>query len=89
MLRVRMLFWEESEDEQGEVGSFVLRDGSRVVEIDPVTPDAPMILGRILQRELRTKDGRRIPVAQNPELWMRSLPMNYDGAYVRAELEES
>lgn len=88
MLRVRMLFWEEAEDDQGEIGSFVLLRNARTVTIESVTPDAPEVLGEILQRTLRTKDNRRISVGQDPELWMRSLPLNYDGAQVRAELEE-
>jgi len=88
MLRVRMLFWEESEDQQGDRGSFVLRNGK--VEIEPVTPDAFAILSKIRQRALRTDNtGQfRIRVEENPERWMRLLPLNYDGAQVRAELEE-
>ena len=89
MIRVRMLSWKESEDKQCEVGSFVLRGGT--VEIEPVTPDGYEILARILKRPLRTDDTGeyRIRVEEDPERWMRLLPLNYDGARVRAELEES
>jgi len=88
VLRVRMLFWEESEDEQGDRGSFVLRNGR--VDIEPVTPDAFQALSKIRDRALRIDStGRvRIRVEEDPERWMRLLPLNYDGARVRAELEE-
>jgi hypothetical protein len=89
VIRVTMLFWEESEEQQRAVGRFVLRD--RKVEIEALTPDGHGILSRILKRALRTDDtgGHRIRVEENPERWVRLLPMNYDGAQVRAELEES
>jgi hypothetical protein len=72
-------------DEQVSIGTFVLKAGK--VEI-MCPPDTRAAMTRILKEKLRDKSGKRWGVEQGAARWMRLLPMNYDGARMRATLEE-
>jgi len=88
MLRVRMLSYDDEKGAQVETGSFVLQNGKVVIMAD--TEKGRRILGETLKRKLHINDEFRvrIGVEAGAERWMRQLPRNYDGARVRAKLEE-
>jgi hypothetical protein len=69
-----------------EVGRFQLQKNR--VTIISSTKDGESLLSEILRRKLRMANGNRIGIEAGSELWLRQLPLNYDGAAVRAKLEE-
>jgi len=83
-MKVRMFYRDGSKFE--EVGRFQLHNNR--VTIISSTKDGDSLLSEILRRKLRMANGNRIGVEAGPELWLRQLPLNYDGAAVRAKLEE-
>jgi hypothetical protein len=85
-MKVDMLVWMDEEDGMGNIGSFILKGGK--VEVVPTVPEYRRMLDAILKRKLRDRNGKRWGVGHGAAHWLRLLPLNYDGARMRADLSQ-
>jgi hypothetical protein len=67
------------------LGSFLFDDQVGLVVFDTQMDELDSIFERILQQQMLTEDNVLVDADQFPLEWLKALPRNLTGAYLRAQ----